>query len=236
MRRAGRLVAMALDLAAGLVAPGTTTGEIDRRIENLIRKGNGRPAFKGYRGFPASACISIDEQVVHGIPGKRKLEEGQICGIDVGVELDGYFADAAKTFAVGRVSEEARRLMDTGETALEACIAHMRVGERLFDISGAVEEVAVGAGFSVVRDYVGHGIGKRMHEEPQIPNYKQPGRGPKLLNGMVFALEPMINAGGFEVEVLDDEWTVVTKDRALSVHYEHTVAITIEGPEVLTVL
>ncbi len=236
IRRAGALVAQALDLADKMIEPGVTTGDIDMQIEKLIRNARARPAFKGYRGYPASTCISINEQVVHGIPGQRKLEEGQLVGVDIGVEIDGYFGDAARTFAVGRVSGEAERLMAAGATALEAGIDRMRPGNHLYDISAAVEDVALAGGFSVVKEYVGHGIGREMHEEPQIPNYRQPGRGPLLDVGMVFALEPMINAGGFQVEVLEDDWTVVTADRQPSVHYEHTVAVTNNGPAVLTVL
>jgi methionyl aminopeptidase len=236
IRQAGKIVAQALDLAGRLIEPGITTGEIDANIDRLIRKSRARAAFKGYRGYPASVCVSIDEQVVHGIPGERLIEEGQLVGIDVGVELDGYYADAAHTFAVGRVSDEARQLMSAGEESLAAGIDKMRPGNHLYDISAAIEDMVIGRGFSVVKEYVGHGIGREMHEEPQIPNYHQSGRGPRLDIGMVFALEPMVNAGDFEVEVLDDKWTVVTKDGRVSVHFEHTVAIMKDGPEVLTVV
>lgn len=234
VRQAGRIVAEALDLARRLSEPGVTTKEIDAQIEKLIRKAKARPAFKGYRGFPACACISIDHEVVHGIPGGRVIESGQLISVDVGAELEGYFADAARTFPVGRVSEEAAMLLEAGRTSLAAGIEKMRPGNCLYDISAAVEAVATKAGFSVVRDYVGHGIGREMHEEPQIPNYSQSTRGPRLEAGMIFALEPMVNAGGYEVSVLDDGWTVVTKDGRLSTHFEDTVAVTIDGPAVLT--
>jgi len=236
IRQAGRIVAEALDQARRMSEPGATTREIDKQVEKQIRKARASPAFRGYRGYPASACISIDEEVVHGIPGERVIESGQLVSIDVGVELDGYFADAARTFPVGSVSDEAARLLEAGRSSLAAGIKKMEPGNHLYDISAAVEEVATAAGFSVVREYVGHGIGREMHEEPQIPNYRQPTGGPRLEAGMVFALEPMVNAGGCEVRVLDDGWTVVTKDGRLSTHFEDTVAITNNGPAVLTLL
>lgn len=236
MRRAGRIVAQALELAGQLIKPGVATIEIDSHIEKLIRKAQARPAFKGYRGYPASICISINEEVVHGIPGGRIIEAGQLVSVDIGVELDGYYADAARTFAVESVSKECQRLMVAGQSALAAGIDQMRPAAHLYDISAAVEEVVSEAGFTVVRDYVGHGIGRQMHEDPQIPNYRQASRGPKLETGMVFALEPMVNAGGFEVQVLEDAWTVITQDGRPSVHFEDTVAITTDGPAVLTVL
>lgn len=236
IRQAGQIVAEALGLAGRMCEPGVTTQEIDAQVEKLIRKARARPAFKGYRGYPASACISVDREVVHGIPGERVIESGQLVSIDVGAELDGYYADAARTFSVGPVSEEAARLLEAGRSSLAAGIERMRPGNHLYDISAAVEEVAIAAGFSVVRDYVGHGIGREMHEEPQIPNYGQPTRGPRLEAGMIFALEPMVNAGGYEVQVLDDGWTVVTKDGRLSTHFEDTVAVTNDGSAVLTIL
>jgi methionyl aminopeptidase len=236
MRRAGEIVAQALELGKSMTKPGTATTEIDSAIAKLIAGRKARAAFKGYRGYPASTCISINEEVVHGIPGSRPLESGQVVSIDVGVELEGYFADAATTFAVGEVPAEARKLMAAGEAALGAGIRMMRAGKHLYDISAVIQETAEAAGYSVVRDYVGHGIGRRMHEEPQIPNYAQSSRGPKLAVGMVFALEPMVNGGGSAVELLADDWTVVTADRKLSVHYEHTVALTEDGPVVLTEL
>ena len=236
IRQAGRIVAEALDQARRMSEPGATTREIDKQVEKQIRKARASPAFRGYRGYPASACISIDEEVVHGIPGERVIESGQLVSIDVGVELDGYFADAARTFPVGSVSDEAARLLEAGRSSLAAGIKKMEPGNHLYDISAAVEEVATAAGFSVVREYVGHGIGREMHEEPQIPNYRQPTGGPRLEAGMVFALEPMVNAGGHEVRVLEDGWTVVTRDGRLSTHFEDTVAITNNGPAVLTTL
>lgn len=236
IRAAGRIVAQALSLAEKVIEPGISTLEIDAQIEAQIRKLKGRPAFKGYRGFPAATCISIDEEVVHGIPGPRKLKAGQIIGIDVGVELDGYFADAAATFGVNNIDSETKKLMAAGQASLEAGINKAVSGNYLNDISSAIQRVAETAGYTVVRDFVGHGIGREMHEEPQIPNYAQAGRGPRLNKGMVLALEPMVNAGAHEVEVMSDNWTVITKDRRLSVHYEHTVAITEDKPEILTVL
>ncbi len=236
IRRAGRIVAKALDQARRMSEPGVSTREIDEQVEKLIRKAQARPAFKGYRGYPASACISIDEEVVHGIPGERVIESGQLVSIDVGVELDGYFADAARTFPVGTVSDEAVKLLEVGLASLAAGIKKMELGNYLYDISAAVEDVAVAGGFSVVREYVGHGVGREMHEEPQIPNYRQSVRGPRLEAGMVFALEPMVNAGGYEVRVLDDGWTVVTRDGRVSTHFEDTVAVTNDGPAVLTTL
>jgi methionyl aminopeptidase len=236
IRDAGRIVAQALLAAEKAIEPGISTLEIDALIEARIKKMNGRPAFKGYKGFPAASCISIDREVVHGIPGSRRLKAGQIVGIDVGVELNGYFADAATTIAVAKIDSEAKKLMAVGQAALNAGINKAVSGNYLYDISADIQEVAESAGYSVVREFVGHGIGRALHEEPQIPNYAQTGRGPKLNPGMVLALEPMVNAGGYEVEVLNDKWTVVTKDRRLSVHYEHTIVITDSLPEILTVL
>lgn len=234
MARAGRVVAAALDLVRQAIQPGAKTADLDMLVEKFIRRSGGRPAFKGYRGYPASTCISINETVVHGIPGERRLEPGQIVSVDIGVELEGYFADAAATYEVREVMPDAHRLVETTKAALTAGIKAARPGNHLYDISAAIEAVAESAGFAVVRDYVGHGIGKAMHEEPQIPNYRPDGSGPKLAEGMVLALEPMLNMGGYEVEVLPDNWTVVTLDRSLSAHFEHTVAVTGEGPQVLT--
>lgn len=236
IREAGRIVAQALELAEKVIEPGISTLEIDAEIEALIKRRQGRPAFKGYRGFPATTCISIDEVVVHGIPGARRVKAGQIVGIDVGVELKGYYADAAATLPVADVDDGARKLMAAGREALAAGIEAAAYGNHLYDISAAVQDVAEAAGYSVVREYVGHGIGRELHEDPQIPNYAQTGRGPKLEAGMVLALEPMVNMGGYEVQVLADKWTVVTKDGKLSVHFEHTVAITEGEPRLLTVL
>jgi len=236
IREAGRIVAQALLLAEKIIEPGISTLEIDAHIEAHIKKRRGRPAFKGYRGFPAATCISIDEEVVHGIPGARRLKPGQVVGVDIGVELNGYFADAAATFAVADIDRAVKKLMETGQAALAAGINRAVGGNHLYDISADIQRVAEGAGYSVVREFVGHGIGRELHEEPQIPNYAQTGRGPKLKPGMVLALEPMVNMGGYEVEVQADEWTVVTRDRRLSVHYEHTIVVTEGEPEILTVL
>lgn len=236
MRRAGRIVAEALDLMEKALRPGLATIELDRIAEKHIRRQGGLPAFKGYRGFPASICASINEEVVHGIPGLRRLKEGDIISIDVGVQYKGYFGDAAATFPVGKVSEAALGLMETTRGALEAAIAQAREGNFLSDISHAVQTYAESRGFSVVRNYVGHGIGTEMHEEPQVPNFGPPGRGPRLSSGMTLAIEPMVNAGTWQVETLADDWTVVTQDGRLSAHFEHTIAIVGGCPEVLTAL
>jgi methionyl aminopeptidase len=234
MREAGRVSALALRLAGEAVAAGVTTAELDRIAEDAIRAEGGVPAFKGYHGFPATLCTSVNEQVVHGIPGPRKLRDGDILSIDVGAIVDGYYGDNARTFAVGSVATRTLRLMDVTQQSLEAGIAKCRVGMRLYDISAAVQRVAEAAGFSVVREYVGHGIGRQMHEEPQVPNYGPAGKGPTLQPGMVLAIEPMINEGAAAVRQLDDGWTVVTTDGKPSAHFEHTVAITEEGPAILT--
>ncbi len=235
MREAGRITAMALRVVGDAVRPGITTGELDAIAEAAIRGAGAVPAFKGYHGFPGTLCTSVDSQVVHGIPGARVLHEGEIVSVDCGAIVDGYYGDSAMTFAVGEVSDEARRLMDVTRRSLEAGIARCLPGMRLHDISAAVQEVAEGAGFGVVREYVGHGIGRAMHEDPQVPNYGQAGTGPTLKVGMVLAIEPMINAGRPDVRSLDDGWTVVTADGRLSAHFEHTVAITEDGPAILTV-
>jgi len=236
MREAGRLVAQVLSKMEDLIKPGITTEELNQFAEDLILESGATPAFKGYRGFPKSICVEINECVVHGIPDSRRLKEGDIIGIDVGVQLDGYYGDAAVTYPVGRVSAEARRLIEVTQQALLHGIEYCRVGNRLSDISHAIQSVAEGNGFLVVRNYVGHGIGREMHEDPQILNYGPPHRGPLLKEGMVFAIEPMVNTGTYEVEVLPDNWTVVTRDRRLSAHFEHTVAITDQGPLILTEL
>ncbi|HEY3374859.1 MAG TPA: type I methionyl aminopeptidase [Candidatus Aquicultor sp.] len=236
MRRAGRIVAETLQLIENTVQPGVETIKLDRVAEDFIRKSGGIPAFKGYRGYPGSICASPNETVVHGIPGKRILKEGDIISIDVGVELDGYFGDAAATFPVGQISAEAQRLIDVTKSSLYDGIDECVVGKYLFDISYAIQQTAESAGYSVVREFVGHGIGRAMHEDPQIPNYGHPGRGPKLEPGMVLAIEPMVNVGGYKVNILADNWTVVTSDKSLSAHFEHTVAVTDEGPYILTTL
>lgn len=234
MREAGRIVAMTLREMGRMAVPGVTTGEMGRFAEDYIIRQGGVPAFKGYRGFPASACISVNDQVVHGIPGERELREGDIVSIDVGVILDGYHGDGAWTFSVGNVSEEARRLLKVTYGALLAGIAVARPGNRVGDVSHAVEQYVVARGMSVVRDYVGHGIGRAMHEEPQVPNFGPPGVGVVLRPGMTLAIEPMVNVGRPEVRVLSDGWTVVTADGSLSAHFEHTVAIGDGEPEILT--
>lgn len=236
MHQVGRITAETLHHVKTLVGAGVSILELDKAAENYIKKSGGRPAFKGYRGYPAAICVSINEVVVHGIPDKRQLKDGDIVGVDIGVEYQGYYGDIAATFPVGRISEEASRLIDSSKNALTAAVDQCRVGHRLFDISHAIQTVAERDGFSPVRQYVGHGIGRSMHEDPQIPNFGEAGRGPLLKEGMVFALETMINAGGWEVEVLPDGWTVVTVDRRLSAHFEHTVAITRSGPLVLTLI
>lgn len=229
-----RIVADALDLAASMVAPGVLTRDIDRKLEELIRDRGAEPSFLGYRGFPASTCISINEQVVHGIPGDRELLEGDIVGIDVGAFRNGYHGDSARTFGVGAVSDEAVKLLRVTQGALMAGIGEAKPGTRLGAVSNAVQRHAEEAGFSVVRDLVGHGIGRKLHEEPQIPNHGPPGAGPLLREGMVLAIEPMVNLGGWEVRVLEDEWTVVTLDGLLSAHFEHTIVVMREGARILT--
>ncbi|HPR88530.1 MAG TPA: type I methionyl aminopeptidase [bacterium] len=234
IRQSGRILAGALRLAESRIAAGLVTGELDTEIAAYIRAQGGTPAFKGYNGYPANTCISIDAQVVHGIPGHRALQEGEIVSVDVGVLLHGYYSDAARTFAVGAVDAEKQRLMQVTRASLDKGIAAAIEGNRLSDIGHAVQSHVEAAGFSVVRDLVGHGIGQAMHEEPQIPNYGVPGQGPRLKEGMVLAIEPMVNAGGWQVRTLEDGWTVVTADSKPSAHYEHTVAIRKGAAEILT--
>jgi methionyl aminopeptidase len=231
---AGAVLAGCLDLLQRSVRPGVATREFDRTAESYIRDHGGEPTFLGYKGFPRSICASPNDMVVHGIPGRYVVAEGDILSLDVGVTLDGYIADSAVTVAVGEAGDEARRLMDVTSASLEAAIDQCHVGRRLGDVSHAVQEVVEAAGFSVVRSLVGHGVGRQMHEEPQIPNFGEPGRGPQLEEGMVFAIEPMVNAGGHDVFVGDDRWSIYTSDGSLSAHFEHTVAITTSGPRVLT--
>lgn len=235
MREAGRVSARALRVVGEAVAPGVSTAELDALAEEAIREDGGIPAFKGYHGFPATLCTSINHQVVHGIPSASiKLVEGDIISVDVGAVVGGYFGDNARTFAVGSVSGEAARLLAVTEASLMAGIEACLPGGRLYDIGAAVQAVAEADGFGVVREYVGHGIGQSMHEDPNVPNYGKAGTGPALEVGMVFAIEPMINAGSHAVEALPDGWTVVTRDGSLSAHFEHTVAVTEQGPLVLT--
>ncbi len=234
MRIANQVVVKALLKLKEMVKPGITTAELDIVAEESIRGAGARPSFKGYRGFPASLCASINEVVVHGIPGKRKLQEGDIIGLDLGAEYEGYYGDAAITLPVGKITPEAERLLRVTREALYKGIERMKEGNRLSDISHAVQVHAEAAGFSVVTDFVGHGIGTAPHEDPQVPNYGPAGQGPILKRGMVLAIEPMINAGGHPVQVLEDEWTVVTRDRKLSAHFEHSIAITETGPDILS--
>jgi len=234
MRDAGRIVAQALQELNKMITPGITTFELDRTAERYIRQAGGIPAFKGYCGFPASICTSINEQVVHGIPGPRQLQEGDVISIDIGVKLNRYYGDAAITVPVGEVDADILKLLSVTQEALNEGIDQAVQGNRLSDISHAVQLHAEAHGFGVVRDYVGHGIGQRMHEDPQIPNYGPPGRGPLLKSGMTLAIEPMINYGVPDVEVLTDDWTVVTVDKKVSAHFEHTVAVTEGKPIILT--
>lgn len=236
LKRSNVIVAEVLQELKGMIIPGRTTQELDRVAEAIILSKGGVPAFKGYRNYPATICVSINEEVVHGIPGPRKLREGDIVSIDVGVNLNGYFGDAAITVPVGEVDQGAKRLLEVTERALYIGIEMARVGNRLFDISHAIQKWVEGKGFSVVREFVGHGIGKNLHEEPQIPNFGSPGQGPRLEKGMVFALEPMVNEGTFEVKILSDGWTVVTADGKRSAHFEHTIAITDGQAEILSIL
>lgn len=237
MRRAGRVVAEAHALVRELVKPGITTWDLDQAVEEFLLKQNAVPAFKGYQGYPASICASVNEVVVHGIPSREVvLEEGSIVSIDIGAFVDGFCGDSAWTYPVGEVVPEIQRLLTVAEEALFLGIDQAQVGNRLSDISHAVQSHVEAHGFSVVRDFVGHGIGRQMHEAPQIPNFGPPGRGPRLKPGMTLAIEPMVNVGGYQVEVLADNWTVVTRDKCWSAHFEHTVAVTDGGPVVLTVL
>ncbi len=234
MREAGRLTALVLEKMKEAVEVGITTKELDLVAENFIRRHGGIPSFKGYRGFPASICASINNEVVHGIPSLRKLTTGDIISIDVGVELNGYNGDSAITLPVGSIDEEKTRLIKVTKESLAIGIQKAIIGNRLGDISHAIQTFVENAGFSVVRDYVGHGIGQAMHEDPPIPNYGPPNRGPRLEEGMTLAIEPMVNMGVYQVRVLKDDWTVVTKDGKPSAHFEHTIAITTKGPEILT--
>lgn len=232
--RAGRIVRGCLDLLSERALPGVTTKELDRLAEEYIRGHGGVPTFKGYRGFPGSICTSPNDMVVHGIPGATKLRDGDIMGIDVGVTLEEFIADAAITVGVGEISEEALSLMTVTKESLMLAVEECRPGRRVGDISHAVQSHVEVHGYSVVRSLVGHGVGRDMHEDPQVPNFGPPGRGPRLSEGMVVAIEPMINIGGFDVEVGGDAWSIFTKDGSLSAHFEHTVAVTADGPRILT--
>ncbi len=236
MRNAGALVAETLKLVGDKITVGMTTSDIDKLVEDNILAAGATPAFKGYHGFPASACVSINEEVVHGIPGPRKLQDGDIVSVDVGVILDGWFGDSAASFAVGEISEAKQKLMDVTREALFCGIEKVCNGVRLGDISSAIQEYAESRGYGVVRDLVGHGIGRKMHEEPQVPNYGPAGKGPLLKTGMVIAIEPMLNAGDYEVITKKDGWTIVTADEQPSAHFEHTVAVTDTGVDILSLL
>jgi methionyl aminopeptidase len=235
MHQAGLIVWGALEKMKTMVKPGVSTKELDEFAEDYTVEHRARPAFKGYRGYPGSVCTSINQEVVHGIPsGARRLRDGDILSMDFGVELNGYFGDAALTLPVGKISPERDKLLRVTRESLDRAIEKVRLGNRLGDVSSAVQEWVEKNGFSVVREFVGHGIGTKMHEEPQLPNYGKPGQGPRLQEGMVLAIEPMVNAGGPAVKVLSDDWTAVTADGSDSAHFEHTVAVTANGPWVLT--
>lgn len=234
MKDAGRVVAETLAMIEKVIKPGITTAEIDKLAETFIRSHGAIPSFKGYGGFPASICASVNDVVIHGIPSNRILKDGDIISIDCGAILNGYHGDAARTFPVGNISNEAQKLIEVTRESFFKAVEKAVVGNRLTDISSAVQKHAESMGYSVVRDFVGHGIGKSMHEDPQVPNYGVAGKGPKLVHGMVLAIEPMINMGSYKVIIKPDGWTVVTGDASLSAHYENTVAITTNGPEILT--
>jgi methionyl aminopeptidase len=236
MRQAGRVVAEMLQACADAARPGITTNDLDRVARAVLAKRKAKSNFLGYHGYPAVICTSPNSVIVHGIPGDYRLEEGDIISIDCGAIIDGWHGDAARTIPVGEISEDARKLITVTEESLWAGIQHVRAGARLTDIGHSVQTVAEGAGFSVVREYVGHGIGRAMHEEPQVPNYGEPGKGIKLKVGHVLAVEPMVNRGSCETQLNDDGWTVITADGSLSAHFEHSIAVTEDGPEVLTVL
>lgn len=242
MKEAGKIVAIALEKIEEAIKPGVTTFELDRVAEEVIRKFGAIPSFKGYKGFPgaidfpASICASINDEVVHGIPGLRMLKDGDIISIDIGACLNGYHGDAARTFPVGNVSAEAERLIEVTKQSFYEGIKKAVRGNRIVDISVAIQEYVEKNGYSVIRDYVGHGIGREMHEPPQIPNYRTRERGPRLEHGMTLAVEPMVNSGGYSVKLLDNKWTVVTADGSLSAHYENTIAVTEEEPIILTKL
>ena len=234
LRRSGRIVRGVLEELRDRVKPGMTTLELEKFTERRLAELKAKPAFKGYRGYPCCLCASVNEQIIHGIPSGRRLQEGDILGLDLGVIVDGYVGDSALTVPIGAISEPVQKLLRVGEESLELAIDQARVGKRVGDISAAIQTHAEGNGCSVVREFVGHGIGRDLHEEPQVPNFGTPGRGPALKEGMVLAIETMINSGGPEVRVLDDHWTAVTADGGFSAHFEHMVAVTRHGPDVLT--
>jgi methionyl aminopeptidase len=234
MRAANQVVARVLAELAAMVAPGVSTADLDAAAESQVRAAGAEPAFKGYRGYPATLCASVNEQVIHGIPSKTPLKSGDIVSLDMGVKLNGYYGDSAVTVPVGTVGEDVARLLRVTQEALDHGIAQVKVGGRISDIGHAIQAHVESHGFSVVREFVGHGIGAALHEEPQIANYGEPGRGPRLAEGMTLAIEPMVNMGKASVKVLADGWTAVTRDGSLSAHFEHTVAVTKDGPLVLT--
>ncbi|MFD2115040.1 type I methionyl aminopeptidase [Paenibacillus yanchengensis] len=236
MREAGRIVAMTHQLMQQAITPGVTTAELDKIAEDFITSQNAIPSFKGYNGFPFSICASVNDELVHGFPGSRKLKEGDIISLDIGAQYEGYHGDSAWTYPVGLVSDEVQKLLEVTEQSLYAGLALVKPDVRLYTISHAIQQVAEEAGFSIVREYVGHGIGQELHEEPQIPNYGIPDRGPRLKPGMVLAIEPMVNIGERYVRTLEDNWTVVTQDGSWCAHFEHTVAVTKDGFEILTML
>jgi methionyl aminopeptidase len=236
MKKAGRIVGETLLLLEKEVKPGVTTADLDRMAEEFITKHGAKPSFKGLYGFPSSLCISVNEQVIHGFPGSYVLREGDIVSIDCGAFFDGFHGDAARTFPVGNISVDAQKLIDITKESFFQGIKFAEEGNKLTDISYGIQSYVEAAGFSVVRDFVGHGIGRKVHEDPNVPNFGKPGRGPKLVEGMVLAIEPMINAGTHKVKTLKDGWTVVTTDSSLSAHYENTVAILSDGPEILTLI
>ena len=234
MRRAGAIAAAARSLAGNMAVPGVTTLEIDKAVNDFIRKNGAVPTFLNYNGYPASVCISVNDEVIHGIPGKRVLRDGDIVSIDVGATYEGYVGDCAATYVAGTASDEAKKLIQVTRQSFFEAMKFARVGYRISDISHAVQQYAEENGFSVVREYVGHGVGARMHEDPEVPNFGRPGHGPRLAAGMTIAVEPMINEGGAAVKVLPDGWTVKTADGSLSAHYENTILITSGDPEILT--
>jgi methionyl aminopeptidase len=237
MREGGRILAEVVERLRALAKSGTSTLEIDEAVETFIREQGAKPAFKGYRGFPATVCISINDEVVHGIPSaRRRLKEGDIVGFDLGCIVDGYYADCAVTLPIGEIPPAVQKLVDVTRESLELAIQECRPDRRLSDVSHAVQQHVEAHGFGVVRAFVGHGIGRALHEEPQVPNFGEPGRGPRLRPGMVLAIEPMVTMGNYEVRILDDDWTAVTTDGSLAAHFEHTIAVTESGPDVLTTL
>ena len=234
IKEASKILSITFEYINDTIREGMKTKDLDKRIDEFIIKNNAYPAFKGYRGYPAASCISINEVVIHGIPDEREIKEGDLVGIDVGVKYHGFFSDAAYTFGIGKLKEEAKKLLNVTKTALYNAIPEMKKDNRVGDISNAIQKTAEDAGFNVVRDFVGHGVGKKLHEDPPIPNFGEKGVGPRLKKGMTIAIEPMINAGNYQVKILEDNWTVVTGDGKLSAHFEHTILISETGPEILT--